>query len=344
MSYRPSVYQTDPALAASVNNLSGALFGDPAKEAAYASSLGEQYVNAEKVTSSRRNRRSLDRVGHSIRNGNLSDAIGYVAETGDAALLGQMPGANLAWGAADEGTSDDRLQRLRFGTGKVMGPTDAITMDQSEARLSSAFDRAMAAEGARGDTARANNGPMSTDQFYAQQFNSGTPLTEQQELVAVGRPGGRAPAPFELDADTLQTADVYLDSMYEDAPLKGPVKAQVMERFGEYMGNPQSPAYRNMASAMGMAQRDVLGDEETVEGKYNPFKANRTGQGEGYATPSPSWTQGLTPGATGNQDAGGASQPVRVNSPQEAMALPAGTRFVTPDGRVKVAPGPGGPQ
>jgi hypothetical protein len=31
-------------------------------------------------------------------------------------------------------------------------------------------------------------------------------------------------------------------------------------------------------------------------------------------------------------------QPVRVNSPQEAMALPSGTQFVTPDGRVKVRP------
>lgn len=39
--------------------------------------------------------------------------------------------------------------------------------------------------------------------------------------------------------------------------------------------------------------------------------------------------------------AGGAvpsGQPVRVNSPQEAMALPPGTRFVTPDGREKVRP------
>jgi hypothetical protein len=30
--------------------------------------------------------------------------------------------------------------------------------------------------------------------------------------------------------------------------------------------------------------------------------------------------------------------PVRVNTPQEAMALPSGTQFVTPDGRVKVRP------
>lgn len=34
----------------------------------------------------------------------------------------------------------------------------------------------------------------------------------------------------------------------------------------------------------------------------------------------------------------GGDQPVRVNSPQEAMQLPSGTRFVTPDGRVKVRP------
>lgn len=33
-----------------------------------------------------------------------------------------------------------------------------------------------------------------------------------------------------------------------------------------------------------------------------------------------------------------ASAPVRVSSPQEAMALPPGTQFVTPDGRVKVRP------
>jgi hypothetical protein len=34
----------------------------------------------------------------------------------------------------------------------------------------------------------------------------------------------------------------------------------------------------------------------------------------------------------------GVNQPVRVNSPQEAMALPSGTVFITPDGRQKVRP------
>ncbi len=34
----------------------------------------------------------------------------------------------------------------------------------------------------------------------------------------------------------------------------------------------------------------------------------------------------------------GAGAPVRVNSPQEAMALPSGTKFITPDGRIKVRP------
>ena len=33
-----------------------------------------------------------------------------------------------------------------------------------------------------------------------------------------------------------------------------------------------------------------------------------------------------------------AMQPVRVNSPEEALKLPSGTSFVTPDGRVKVRP------
>lgn len=36
--------------------------------------------------------------------------------------------------------------------------------------------------------------------------------------------------------------------------------------------------------------------------------------------------------------AGGNASPVRVNSPQEAMALPSGTVFITPDGRQKVRP------
>lgn len=36
--------------------------------------------------------------------------------------------------------------------------------------------------------------------------------------------------------------------------------------------------------------------------------------------------------------AAGGQGPVRVNSPQEAMALPPGTHFITPDGRTKVRP------
>ncbi|HLA60903.1 MAG TPA: hypothetical protein VK626_01535 [Nitrospiraceae bacterium] len=43
-----------------------------------------------------------------------------------------------------------------------------------------------------------------------------------------------------------------------------------------------------------------------------------------------------SPGATASP--GSQSGPVKVNSPQEAMALPSGTQFVTPDGRVKVRP------
>jgi len=37
-------------------------------------------------------------------------------------------------------------------------------------------------------------------------------------------------------------------------------------------------------------------------------------------------------------NAGGDQAPVRVSTPQDAMALPSGTTFVTPDGRVKVRP------
>lgn len=48
----------------------------------------------------------------------------------------------------------------------------------------------------------------------------------------------------------------------------------------------------------------------------------------------------LTGSAPSSQTAPQPAQggPVRVSSPQEAMALPSGTQFVTPDGRVKVRP------
>ncbi len=50
--------------------------------------------------------------------------------------------------------------------------------------------------------------------------------------------------------------------------------------------------------------------------------------------------QYMVPGAKApaRQAPAAASGPVRVNSPQEAMALAPGTQFITPDGRVKVRP------
>ena len=44
------------------------------------------------------------------------------------------------------------------------------------------------------------------------------------------------------------------------------------------------------------------------------------------------------PGVVEPQEASPSNGPVKVNTPQEAMALPSGTQFVTPDGRVKVRP------
>ena len=53
-------------------------------------------------------------------------------------------------------------------------------------------------------------------------------------------------------------------------------------------------------------------------------------------TQTPAQTASAAPAAAPSQAAN--AGPVRVNTPQEAMALPSGTRFVTPDGRVKVRP------
>jgi len=330
MASRPSVYQTDPAFARSVDNLSGALFGNPAGEAAYAESLGNQYVNAEKVTGARRSRRTLDRLGSAVQDGRMGDALGFAAQTGDSALLGQVPGTNLAWGAQDfDGTSDAQLQRLFVGTGKTWGPTDATSVDQSEERLSSAFTRASALEQERGRTARQQSGPMSTDEFAAQQFNAGTPLNEQQ-MAVIGQRGFAPQDPIRMDADTFQTLDVYVSSIFpENAPIDPTTKGALITRSGEYYSNPNSPAYGDIAQSVGLAQQDVVGPETQTLGNWNPLKSNFTAPADNYKPPVPSFMRGLAPPTPAE---GSPRTVIQDNDDAAYNALPPGAVFFDAQG------------
>ena len=77
------------------------------------------------------------------------------------------------------------------------------------------------------------------------------------------------------------------------------------------------------------------GDESVVRqglATYREIQANKTAAQRRIQQQRMAQYQGG--GQPGAPAAGGA--PVRVNSPQQAMALPSGTRFITPDGQVRV--------
>jgi hypothetical protein len=84
---------------------------------------------------------------------------------------------------------------------------------------------------------------------------------------------------------------------------------------------PDNPKYKTIMDYMTAAQQrkaiDMLGVDKIEEITGKPVEMRSFAR----------------PGA-----ASAAQQPIRVNSPEEAMKLPSGTPFVTPDGRVKVRP------
>lgn len=88
----------------------------------------------------------------------------------------------------------------------------------------------------------------------------------------------------------------------------------------------KSPEVRKriFEAARGAAERRIA---------FNSEKAQALRGGE-YFKPGYSPIQPTAPAASG----GPQNAPVRVNSPEEAMQLPSGTQFVTPDGRIKVRP------
>ncbi len=84
---------------------------------------------------------------------------------------------------------------------------------------------------------------------------------------------------------------------------------------------PDNPKYKTIMDYMTAAQQrkaiDMLGADKIEEITGKPVAMRP------FARPG---------------DAPATKQPIRVNSPEEAMKLPSGTPFVTPDGRVKVRP------
>lgn len=69
--------------------------------------------------------------------------------------------------------------------------------------------------------------------------------------------------------------------------------------------------------------------------EFNKTKAGAIRGGEYF---QPGYQPSAAPAAQAAPQADNQAQPVRVNTPEEAMQLPPGTSFVTPDGRIKVRP------
>lgn len=341
MAYKPSTYQTNPAFANSINNLSSALFGDPAGEAAYAESLGNQHVNVEKVTNSRRNRNTLNNLQGAVKEGNLADALAYAAGTGDSSIMGQMPGYNLARTAANPDVSEQDLARTYVGTGQSIGPNDAFSVEQSEDRLANAFTQDQALYNtqynkgsASGENGAFRPGDVSTDELTAWYVMNNQPVPAA--LQENKRPQQSSQEAVTLDPADLETAELMIRDMAPSGyDMDSGALPAILERVGAYYTNAESPVRRDMGSAVSRAVRDVLGEGET-SGNWNPFKANQYGAPEGYQPPPLPWDQ---PQQAPAPQQGGQRGPVQVQSPEEASQLPPDTLFTTPDGRTMRVPG-----
>lgn len=91
--------------------------------------------------------------------------------------------------------------------------------------------------------------------------------------------------------------------------------------IGESAQNDNKLAVQQLSKARSLIERMVQMQGDRIETVYANYGARPPEIGGGAPT-----------------TAGGQNQPVRVNTPEEAAALPSGTEFITPDGRRKVRP------
>lgn len=115
----------------------------------------------------------------------------------------------------------------------------------------------------------------------------------------------------------------------EHAVRAGAITQEEAQEYGEF-----SPQSRTMAMALGGVEDDA----------FNMSPGEVRMRGDEVVARSPYKPEIIT-GADGSKfvyDPNDGDEPVRVQSPEEAMQLPPGTRFITPDGEERVMGGGAG--
>jgi len=130
-----------------------------------------------------------------------------------------------------------------------------------------------------------------------------------------------------MDSIQLRAGDTNMTKLRKLAEMR----QVIIKGIETNLANPRIPEEQKNAV------RDIIGQVKTAI----PFTQSDITKLQQRQSKDPTYTfqdliqeQGLkNPGASRETKA-----PVKVNTPQEALALPPGTQFVTPDGRVKVRP------
>lgn len=138
-------------------------------------------------------------------------------------------------------------------------------------------------------------------------------LNRAKNYVGASDEGSRAYADLNQTLEKLRNNYLLLA---KGVQTEGDATRAWNSEIGESTQNDNKLAGQQLKKAKALIERMALLQKDRIDTIYSNY---------GGARPGP-------------QQPGQGQAPVRVNTPQEAMALPPGTQFVTPDGRVKVRP------
>jgi len=351
---------TNPQMAAGVGHIVEALFGNPEK----AGRFRVNQLQGDKLEQAVTGRQKLaDYYARSQAGAPLSpEAIA-------AAVLGgiggnEVSGYNLALNANNPGTPEEAIIGALVGTGKTLGPNDAVTLagqtrirrddervgdERNAATISGAYARQQLA----GDQAmeRQMVEPVQTGAGYTTTFAPGDPRggTSGQVLGVPTETTARAAATSNILEGLLEPTDTNMRLAGASASPRGGSVPQV--GFNQ-VDDIRSLVQQAFTDSAGEAPTVDQGLETAVinrasqifqQTKNGPLAVQQAVQELTQATPADPGIP-LVPftGSPGRiaprteAPAAPPTRPVAVNSKEEMDALPPGARFLAPDGSVRV--------
>lgn len=118
------------------------------------------------------------------------------------------------------------------------------------------------------------------------------------------------------------------------AVLPGGGGEREREEIAQAINSANSP--QQLQSAVQMWRNLLAGKTEALRNQWDVGTGGAQGDFNKFLLPATKKALGIQESQPSGGGSGGGNAPVRVNSPQEALALKPGTIFITPDGRTKV--------